>query len=228
MQWVAPGIGLLHTFPRFVLNVYLIEDVLVDAATRWHCRQLLPQLAQRPPRLVVLTHAHPDHQGIARVVCRRFRVPLACHRADAAAMEGRSALVPGHRVVNVLGKLIAGLPHPVSRVLADGDDLAGFRVIHAPGHTPGHVIFFREADRVALAGDLLANLNFRTGREGLVEPPWFFSLDPEQNRQSIRLLWSLQPKLVCFGHGPPLRDMGRLERFVHAMNNRTGQDARSA
>jgi glyoxylase-like metal-dependent hydrolase (beta-lactamase superfamily II) len=105
----------------------------------------------------------------------------------------------------------------VGRVLREGDDVAGFRVIHAPGHTAGHVIYFRESDRVALAGDLLANINFLTGREELHEPPRIFSTDHLQNRQSIRLLWSLRPSLVCFGHGRPLRDMTRLEKFVQAM-----------
>lgn len=221
MQPVAPGIVLLNTFPRYLLNVYLMEDVLVDAATRWHRPWLLPQLDRRRPRLVALTHVHPDHQGIARDVCRRYRIPLACHEADVSAMEGRAALVPGHRFVCALGKLVQGLPHRVGRVLHAEDEVAGFRVIHAPGHTAGHVIFFRESDRVALAGDLLANINFRTGREQLREPPWFFSTDPLQNRRAVQLLLSLQPSLVCFGHGPPLRDPGRLERFVAAMKARS-------
>jgi glyoxylase-like metal-dependent hydrolase (beta-lactamase superfamily II) len=38
---------------------------------------------------VALTHCHPDHQGAAQAVCEAFRIPLACHRDDVAAMEGR-------------------------------------------------------------------------------------------------------------------------------------------
>jgi hydroxyacylglutathione hydrolase len=99
-------------------------------------------------------------------------------------------------------------------VLRDGEEVAGFRVVHTPGHTPGHVIFFREADRVAVAGDVLANIHFLTGRPGLREPPPFSSADPARNRQSIHTLVNLDPRVVCFGHGPPLRDPDVLYRFA--------------
>jgi glyoxylase-like metal-dependent hydrolase (beta-lactamase superfamily II) len=67
---------------------------------------------------------------------------------------------------------------------------------------------------VAIAGDVLANIHFLTGRPGLREPPPFFSVDYQQNRQSIRRLASLRPTLVCFGHGRPLRDMRQLDQLV--------------
>jgi glyoxylase-like metal-dependent hydrolase (beta-lactamase superfamily II) len=109
--------------------------------------------------------------------------------------------------------LWSGPPHPVGWKLRDGDLVAGFRVLHAPGHTPGHVLFFRERDRVAIAGDLLFSVGIRACR-GLTEPPAFFSVDPARNRRSIRLLAELRPSLICFGHGPPLRQPELLERFV--------------
>ena len=87
-------------------------------------------------------------------------------------------------------------------------------MIHAPGHTPGHVIFFRESDRVVIAGDLLANINFLTRKPGLREPPPFFSVDPVENRRSIQKLIELQPSVVCFGHGPPLRNPEELRKFA--------------
>ena len=87
-------------------------------------------------------------------------------------------------------------------------------MVHAPGHTPGHVIFFRDADRVAIAGDVLANIHFLTGKPGLREPPPFFTLDRAQNRRSIRILADLRPTVVCFGHGPPLQDVAQLEAFI--------------
>jgi len=144
-------------------------------------------------------------------------VPLACHEADVAAMEGRAPMVPGRPLFPGLINLWAGPPWPVGRVLRDGDQVAGFRVVHAPGHTPGHVIYFRERDRVAIAGDVLRNINFLTGRQELGEPPAVFSADPAQNRRSARLLGELGPALVCFGHGPPLRDPARLHRLLTDM-----------
>ena len=111
----------------------------------------------------------------------------------------------------------------VRRVLDDGDEVAGFRVIHAPGHTPGHCMFFRASDQVCIAGDVLANLNFLTGKPGLREPPSFFSVDVTQNRRSIQTLIDLQPKVVCFGHGYPLRNPSLLKRFVQHDAEKTGR-----
>ena len=96
-------------------------------------------------------------------------------------------------------------------------------VIHAPGHTPGHCMFFRESDQLCIAGDVLANLNFLTGKPGLREPPSFLSVDVTQNRRSIQTLIDLQPKVVCFGHGPPLRNPNLLKRFMQNDAEKTGR-----
>jgi glyoxylase-like metal-dependent hydrolase (beta-lactamase superfamily II) len=212
MHEVAPGVWQLAGVPRDMFNVYLMEDVLVDAATRWAKHRVLRQLRGRCVRGVALTHCHPDHQGVAKIVCDRFHVPLACHGADVAAVEGRAAMKPENRLMRFGVRIWAGPSHPVGRVLKDGDDVAGFRVVHAPGHTPGHVIFFRSSDRVAIAGDVLANVSFLTRKPGLREPPSFFSDNVIQNRRSILTLADLKPRVVCFGHGPPLMDPAPLER----------------
>ena len=108
----------------------------------------------------------------------------------------------------------AGPRCPVGRILEHGDEVAGFRVVHAPGHTPGHCMFFRDSDRLCIAGDVLANLNFLTGKPSLREPPSIFSVDMAQNRRSIQTLIDLQPKVICFGHGPPVRNPELLEKFM--------------
>ena len=214
MRRIAKGVWQLWGSPRDMFNVYLVEDVLIDAATRWGKRRILRQLRGRTVRLVALTHCHPDHQGAAKAVCEQFRAPLACHDADVPAMEGRAPMRPDNWLIRLFAPLFAGPPYPVERVLHDGDEVAGFRVVHAPGHTPGHLIFFRDSDRVAIAGDVLANINFLTGRPGLREPPWFFSADPAQNRRSIQTLAELKPAIVCFGHGPPLLEPELLANFA--------------
>jgi glyoxylase-like metal-dependent hydrolase (beta-lactamase superfamily II) len=214
MREIAPGLWQLAGLPPHLINVYLAGDVLIDAATRWARYRVLRQLRGRNLSLVALTHCHPDHQGVAALVCRRFGVPLACHEADAPAMEGREPMLPRTPLVRLVGRLWSGPPHPVARRLRGGETVAGFRVIHTPGHTPGHVIYFRERDRVAIAGDLLNNLGLVAGRVRLQEPPHAFSADPLQNRRSIQTLLELGPSLVCFGHGPPLGDVAVLERLV--------------
>jgi glyoxylase-like metal-dependent hydrolase (beta-lactamase superfamily II) len=214
MRAITKGVWQLTGLPRDLINCYLVEDVLIDAGTRWARSRVLSQLASRRLTLVALTHCHPDHQGAAAAVCGRFGVPLACHEADVPAMEGRAPMVPGNPFVRIGIRLWAGPPRRVERVLRDGDEVAGFRVVQAPGHTPGHVIYFRESDRVAIAGDVLANIHFLTRRPGLRQPPPAFSADAALNRQSIRLLANLRPTLVCFGHGPPLREPALLHAYV--------------
>jgi hydroxyacylglutathione hydrolase len=212
MRQIVDGVWQLDGFLGTVLNVYLVGDVLVDAATRWDVPRVFRQLRDKPVRMLTLTHCHPDHQGTAALVCRRLGIPLACHEADVPFAEGKRPMVPDNWQLRLGCRWWAGPPHPVGRVLREGDQLGNFRVVHAPGHTPGHIILFRDADRVAVAGDLLANMNFLTGRPGLREPPWFFSVDPAENRRSVRLLASLRPRVTCFGHGPPLRDLRLLEK----------------
>jgi glyoxylase-like metal-dependent hydrolase (beta-lactamase superfamily II) len=214
MKRVADDVWQLAGFPRDMFNIYLAGDVLIDAGTRWAGPRIWRQVGSRRVSLLALTHVHPDHQGTARAVCARYHVPLACHAADVPAMESRGLMGPRNWILK-LGELFwAGPPCPVQRVLHDGDQVADFRVVHTPGHTPGHVIYFRERDRLAVAGDVLANINFLTRQPGLLEPPSYFSVDRRLNRRSIRLLYDLRPALICFGHGPPLRDLAQLEHLV--------------
>jgi glyoxylase-like metal-dependent hydrolase (beta-lactamase superfamily II) len=220
MREVARGVWQLSGFPPNAFNVYLVGDVVIDTATRWARRRILRQLGERALSLVALTHCHPDHQGMAKALCEKYGVPLACHEADVAAMEGRQPMIPQRPRLERWSRFWKGPPYPVERVLRDGDEIAGFRVVHTPGHTPGHVVFFREADRVAIAGDVLANIHFLKGTEGLREPPAVFSADPELNRQSMQTLVQLRPEIVCFGHGPPLRERGLLEAFVAQVHAR--------
>lgn len=223
MQEIVPGVRLLSGFPPYFFNVYLVEDVLIDAGTRWARWRIGRQLQAHPPRMVALTHCHPDHQGSADYVCRRFGVPLACPELDVPAMEGRTQMQPNDRIIRLGEFLWAGSRRKVDRVLRDGDEVAGFRVVHAPGHTPGHCMFFREADRAVIAGDVLANIHFITRKSGLREPPKRLSADPARNRESVRLLASLKPAVVCFGHGPPLYDAAELQHFADRLHARMTQ-----
>jgi glyoxylase-like metal-dependent hydrolase (beta-lactamase superfamily II) len=221
VEKVAADVWLLSGFPRHLINVYLAGDVLIDAGTRWARLRILRQLKGRNLSLMALTHCHPDHQGAVKAVCRRFGVPLACHEADVPTMEGRAPMLPVNWLTRIGNIFWSGPAHRVTRVLRHGDEVGGFRVIHTPGHTPGHVVYFREADRLAIAGDVLANIHFLTGEPGLRPPPPFFSVDPRQNLRSVGTLWELRPSLVCFGHGPPLHDLGELERFVSRLRERS-------
>jgi glyoxylase-like metal-dependent hydrolase (beta-lactamase superfamily II) len=217
MNQLAEDVYQLSGMPPNLFNVYLMGGVLVDAGTRRAARRILRQACGRTVVAHALTHAHPDHQGSSRAVCEALDIPLWCGEADADAAEDPAlilARLPEHWFKRVSVPLMMGPGYPVARRLREGDEVGGFRVIEAPGHTRGHVAFWRESDRVLLLGDVLASMNPFTGWPGLREPPRMFTPDPAANRRSARKLAALEPRLVCFGHGPPLRDTRRLLQFV--------------
>jgi hydroxyacylglutathione hydrolase len=217
---LAPGVWRLKEMPAPTINVYLAEDVLIDAGRRWDRRRIFGELEGCEISLVALTHVHPDHQGVAKDVCEARRVPLACHRDDVEAMEGKRPVqeaATNNPINRVIQAIWEGPPYRVERVLEHGDEVAGFRVVHAPGHSRGEVIFFRESDRVAICGDVIRNMSYATGLPGIKEPPDLFTYDPPENRRSIRKLAELNPSLILPGHGPPVADIAAFERFVAAL-----------
>jgi hydroxyacylglutathione hydrolase len=217
MRNLAPGVWRLKQFPAPSVNVYLAEDVLIDAGTRWDRGRIFTEIEGHEISLLALTHAHPDHQGVAKDVCEARGIPLACHADDVDAMEGRRPIqeaAPTNPFNRLIRRFWEGPPYEVERVLSEGDEVAGFRVVHAPGHARGEVIFFRETDRVAICGDVLRNMSYATGRPMLAEPPTIFTYDPAENRRSIRKLASLEPALILPGHGPAMTDIPAFERFA--------------
>jgi glyoxylase-like metal-dependent hydrolase (beta-lactamase superfamily II) len=216
MQQMATDVWRLASW-RPLINVYLVGDVLIDAGRRQDGKRILAQLEGRPLELLALTHGHADHQGSAHEVCEARGVPLACHADDVDAVEGRASMASASAIGRLVTRLLGGPPHPVARTLRDGDEVAGFRVVHAPGHSAGEVIFFRESDGVSICGDVIRNLSYATMRSKILEPPDAFNVDSEQNRESIRRLAQLGPSLILPGHGDAVRDMGAFERFVSAL-----------
>jgi hydroxyacylglutathione hydrolase len=217
LKYLAPGVWRLKEFPGPTINVYLAEDVLIDAGRRWDRGRIFAEIEGRVISMLALTHVHPDHQGVAKDVCQARGIPLACHADDVDAMEGRRLVqeaAPSNPYNRVIKRIWQGPPHEVGRVLKEGDEIAGFRVIHAPGHARGEVIYFRESDRVAICGDVIRNMSYATGLPGVKEPPDFFTYDPAENRRSIRKLAELEPSLILPGHGPAVTDMAAFERFV--------------
>jgi hydroxyacylglutathione hydrolase len=219
MKEVAPGVRLLAGRPRDAFNVHLVEDVLVDAATRHAARRILRQLRGVPVRAHALTHAHPDHQGASAAVCRALGLPLwaPAGEADAVRTGVIGPLGPVDVVTRWQLRHWAGPAAPVARELREGDEVAGFRVLETPGHSPGHLSYWREGDGVLLAGDVLFGRHPLTGRPGLHEPPGRFTLDPAANRRAIRRLAALEPRVILFGHGPALRDPAALPAFAAAL-----------
>ena len=217
MKQLAEDVYQLKGWPRNAINVYVIGDVLIDAATRQGEQRIMRQIAGREINAHALTHAHPDHQGASHAICEKLGIPLWCGQGDVPAMETpgaiKSSQAPGW--LNALQQRFwTGPPHPVARALSEGDEVAGFTVLETPGHSAGHVTYWRESDRTMILGDVLNGMNVMTGIRGLHEPPKIFTPDPARNRQSARRLAELRPALACFGHGPPLRDPGKFAEFI--------------
>jgi len=204
---VAPDVHQLALAPREGLNAYLVGDVLVDAGVASSAGRVLRALEGRPLRAHAITHVHPDHAGGSRKVLDAREVPVWVGAADAQAMRrGEPAQADG-RLAALMRFASSFSGVDVDRELREGDELgAGFVVLDVPGHSPGHVAFWRDADRVLLAGDVLFHIDPWTLRPKLREPFDLLTFDPARNRASIRRLAALEPDVVAFGHGPVLRD----------------------
>jgi len=200
MKQLAPDVWQLSGVPADNINKYLIGDVLIDSGTRLDLKRILGDLDGRAVTAHALTHAHFDHYGSSHEICRRLGIELHCGARDAAAVEAGRMVAKGGRMVP------AAKGQQVARALGEGDEVAGFTVLDTPGHSPGHVSYWRESDGVLLCGDVLWGYNPFLMRGGPREPYPAVSPDAELNRESARRLAALQPTLVCFGHGPPLRD----------------------
>ena len=217
MTELAPGVHQLTGFPKYGINWYLVEDVLIDAGGKPDKGRILRQLRGRTVSAHALTHAHPDHQGASHAVCSELGVPFWVGEDDIDAAE-RPELIrerqPSRPLNSLMYKLFAGPGHKVDRALREGDEVAGFQVIDVPGHSAGHVAFWRESDRVLIAGDVVNTMHPFTMKRGLREPLETFTPDVAQNRKSIRRIAELEPALLLVGHGPPVRDPGELSALA--------------
>jgi hydroxyacylglutathione hydrolase len=220
MRRLAPDVWKLRGFPPNAINVYLVGDVLIDAATRYAGRRILRQVRDRTVRAHALTHAHGDHQGASHAVCERLGIPYWVPERDADAAE-RPELIrerqPDHPIAQFYARTLTGPGHPVDRKLREGDEVGGFTVLEVPGHSAGHVAYWRESDRVLILGDVIFNMDVITGMPGLREPKSYLTPDPAENRRSAKRLGALEPRLVLFGHGAPLRDTRKFVEFIERL-----------
>ena len=220
IEKVAPDLWRIVLAEPDLINVYVAGDVLFDSGGRMGERKLLEALESIKLSAHALTHGHFDHQGSSHTVCEKFQIPLMCGAEDGLAMESGDfgRLMPQRwRFLARLMSRLNGSVHPVDRVLVEGDEIGGFKVIETPGHTPGHLSFFREQDRVLIVGDVLFHRSPVTLLKGLREPFRIATFNPATNRSSARKLAALQPRVICFGHGEPLRDGDEFCRFVDTL-----------
>jgi hydroxyacylglutathione hydrolase len=220
MKELAPDVWMLDGFPPYAVNTYVIGDVLIDAGGKPDKRKILKQIRGRGLTAHALTHAHPDHQGASHAVCTELGIPFWVHTDDVEVAEKPELMLqrqPPKPLNRLMYALFAGPAHKVDRALVEGDEIAGFKVLHTPGHAKGHISLWRESDRVLIAGDTLNTMHPFFMKRGLREPLEVFTPDVAENRRSIKRQAALEPALLLVGHGPPLRDPDALSRLAASL-----------
>jgi glyoxylase-like metal-dependent hydrolase (beta-lactamase superfamily II)/predicted ester cyclase len=213
---IAEGVWIVRGgFPARTMNVYLVRDGDGVLVFDGGIRSMTKAVAAAGARLggitrLVLGHEHPDHRGIAP----SLGVPVHCHPDGKADAEGDGGShyfdwaklrQPTRMVMPLMLKLWDGGPVPIAGTVSEGDDVAGFEVVHLPGHAPGQIGLWRASDRLALVSDCFYTLDINTGRPGPPRLPHrAFNQDTEQARASIRKLAALEPASAWPGHARPL------------------------
>lgn len=173
------------------------------------------------PAGILMTHGHADHAG-GLELAEEWDVPVYAHRLELPYLNGTAAYPPadstvGGGLMSLLAPLFPRGPFDVAARLrelpADGSipGLPGWRWVPTPGHTVGHVSFWRAADRVMLSGDAFISTNQESAYAVTVQapelhgPPQYYTVDFAAARDSVRRLAALEPEFAVTGHGPALQ-----------------------
>jgi len=214
MREVAPEVWLVESRLPYAINAYLVGGTLIDCATRQSGPRFRRELGDRKISAIALTHVHADHQGLAHALSTKHDAPVYCHSADLPVLRGEAPDPNRNWSNRLFGAFLAGPPCPHAEALTVTQRFDGFRMVHLPGHTAGSVVFYRDADAVAICGDVIQSYWLPGYGVRAMEPFHFACDDWRENQRSIRLLWELQPRLLLPGHGPPVTNPHALERLA--------------
>jgi glyoxylase-like metal-dependent hydrolase (beta-lactamase superfamily II) len=226
VQEIAPGVAV---FPTLIANAYLVGDaaswVLVDACTPGHARGIRSAAEHRfgagvRPRAIILTHGHFDHAGSAAPLADFWKVPIFAHALEIPFLTGQAHYPPfNYSSPGFFTRLARFFPTSTvdlgSRVRAfEAGPIPGleaWQTIGTPGHTPGHVSFFRPEGSVLLAGDAVTTMDLDsffatiTKRKQVCRPPVPATADWHGAHDSVRRLARLRPHVIAAGHGAPMQ-----------------------
>lgn len=227
----APGVtGIKIVF----VNAYLVSAdeysnswVLVDAGLKGFAGKIKSVAEKKfgkgaKPEAILLTHGHFDHVGSLLDLAEEWQVPIYAHPLEMPYITGRSQYPPPDPTVGGGAMAYMSWAYPrgpidaskyVQPLPVDGSvpGLPGWRWIHTPGHTAGHVSFFRSEDRTLIVGDAFVTrkpesaLAVITQKKEVHGPPAYFTSDWRAAQWSVQDLASLQPYIAAAGHGMPMR-----------------------
>ena len=224
---VAPGVWGLKTA---IVNLYFVSApdgswVLVDTGM-YGSADKIRQVAEElfggdRPRAILLTHGHFDHIGAVKELARDWDVPVYAHQLEIPYLTGQSAYPPPDPTVGGGGMAYLSFMYPkkpidvrdhIELLPTDGSvpGLPDWRWLHTPGHTAGHVSFFRLSDRVLLAGDAFITrdgesvLAVMSQKREVHGPPKYYTSDWGAAHRSVERLMELNPAIAATGHGLPM------------------------
>ncbi|RYU92288.1 MBL fold metallo-hydrolase [Mucilaginibacter terrigena] len=219
----------------FFVNVYMIANrrgigkgwVLVDTGIKGSAAKIIAMAEAifgpgTRPSAIVLTHGHADHAGALPELLKYWNVPVYAHKMEMPYLTGRSSYPPadpeaGGGLMTLISGIWPTTPINVSRNLREIDmydgipELPEWKVIHTPGHTPGHISLFLPLNTTLIAGDAFTTtqsesaLSILTYHKKLSGPPRSITSDWIAAAKSVRKLAALQPRIAATGHGPVMR-----------------------
>jgi glyoxylase-like metal-dependent hydrolase (beta-lactamase superfamily II) len=224
---LAPNVWRIPTVGRSLINSFALVDAdgavtVVDCGESRASARIVAGLAamgKSPADVtrILLTHVHADHAGGASALVRATGADVVVHADEADLAEaGRTpSMNPATLGGRLLNRLASGRfePIPVARRLVDGDLVdvgGGLRIVHTPGHSPGHVSLLHEPTKVLITGDALFNVL------GVRWAPRVFCTDVAMTRRTAHVLGELEYDVAAFTHGPEITDGAReqVRRFL--------------